>query len=121
MEFGDAHQIISLYYALSIAILDCKISSLPKGKESLTKIYIPSTKPEDWKSLLADPKKQWRKGYSAKGENKWDVCDFIRFVLLAGPGLGRCNHSPIRQRSKLRVIHRSFDLYEYCYLFLCID
>jgi len=32
----------------------------------LSKIYIPSTKPEDWQSLLADPEKQWRSGYSAK-------------------------------------------------------
>jgi hypothetical protein len=32
----------------------------------LSKIYIPSTKPEDWQSLLADPEKQWRRGYSAK-------------------------------------------------------
>jgi len=32
----------------------------------LSKIYIPTTKPEDWQSLLADPEKHWRKGYSAK-------------------------------------------------------
>jgi uncharacterized protein DUF6946 len=32
----------------------------------LSKIYIPSTKPEDWQSLLADPEKHWRKGYSAR-------------------------------------------------------
>lgn len=32
----------------------------------MSKIYIPSTKPEDWQSLLADPKKQWRRGYSAR-------------------------------------------------------
>jgi hypothetical protein len=30
----------------------------------MNKIYIPATKPEDWKSLLADPK-HWRQGYSA--------------------------------------------------------
>ncbi len=30
----------------------------------MNKIYIPATKPEDWKSLLADPK-HWRSGYSA--------------------------------------------------------
>jgi uncharacterized protein DUF6946 len=29
------------------------------------RIYIPATKPEDWKALLADPEKHWRKGYSA--------------------------------------------------------
>jgi hypothetical protein len=32
----------------------------------LSKIYIPTTKPEDWQSLLADPEKHWRKGYSAR-------------------------------------------------------
>ena len=30
----------------------------------MNKIYIPTTKPEDWKPLLADPK-HWRSGYSA--------------------------------------------------------
>jgi hypothetical protein len=30
------------------------------------RIYIPATKPEDWKRLLADPEKQWKTGYSAK-------------------------------------------------------
>ena len=30
------------------------------------KFYIPTTGPEDWKKLLADPEKQWRSGYSAK-------------------------------------------------------
>ena len=32
----------------------------------MNEIYIPSTKPEDWQSLLADPEKHWRKGYSAR-------------------------------------------------------
>jgi hypothetical protein len=32
----------------------------------MSKIYIPTTKPEDWQSLLADPEKHWRKGYSAR-------------------------------------------------------
>jgi hypothetical protein len=31
-----------------------------------SKIFIPATKPEDWKSLLAEPEKHWRKGYSAR-------------------------------------------------------
>lgn len=30
------------------------------------RIFVPSNGPEDWKSLLADPEKQWRTGYSAK-------------------------------------------------------
>src|SRR5688500_6454146 len=29
------------------------------------RIYVPSTGPNDWRRLLADPAKQWRKGYSA--------------------------------------------------------
>lgn len=32
----------------------------------MNNIYIPTTKPEDWQSLLADPEKHWRKGYSAR-------------------------------------------------------
>ena len=32
----------------------------------MSKIYIPTTKPEDWQSLLADPEKHWRQGYSAR-------------------------------------------------------
>jgi len=29
-------------------------------------IYIPTSSPEDWRKFLAEPKKQWRSGYSAK-------------------------------------------------------
>jgi len=29
-------------------------------------IYIPTSSPEDWRHLLAEPEKQWRSGYSAK-------------------------------------------------------
>jgi hypothetical protein len=32
----------------------------------VNKIFIPARKPEDWKSLLAEPDKQWKTGYSAK-------------------------------------------------------
>jgi len=32
----------------------------------VNKIFIPANKPEDWKSLLAEPDKQWKTGYSAK-------------------------------------------------------
>jgi Domain of unknown function (DUF6946) len=32
----------------------------------MNRIFIPATKAEDWKSLLAEPEKQWRTGYSAK-------------------------------------------------------
>ena len=32
----------------------------------MSRIFIPASKPEDWKSLLAEPNKHWRTGYSAK-------------------------------------------------------
>jgi hypothetical protein len=32
----------------------------------MSKIFIPANKPEDWKSLLAEPDKHWKTGYSAK-------------------------------------------------------
>jgi hypothetical protein len=32
----------------------------------MDRIFIPTRKPEDWKSLLAEPNKQWKTGYSAK-------------------------------------------------------
>ncbi|MFC2007641.1 DUF6946 family protein [Chloroflexota bacterium] len=32
----------------------------------MSNFYIPTNTPEDWKSLLADPDKHWKTGYSAK-------------------------------------------------------
>jgi len=32
----------------------------------MDKIFIPASKPEDWKRLLAEPEKHWKTGYSAK-------------------------------------------------------
>ena len=32
----------------------------------MSKFFIPTNIPEDWKSLLADPDKHWKTGYSAK-------------------------------------------------------
>ena len=32
----------------------------------MTRIYLPSTGPEDWRRFLGDPEKHWRTGYSAK-------------------------------------------------------
>ena len=31
----------------------------------MTKILIPSSGPDDWQQFLADPQKQWKRGYSA--------------------------------------------------------
>jgi len=32
----------------------------------MSKFFVPSNTPEDWKALLADPDKHWKTGYSAK-------------------------------------------------------
>jgi len=32
----------------------------------MNKIFVPTNKPEDWRLLLAEPRKHWRTGYSAK-------------------------------------------------------
>ena len=32
----------------------------------MNRILIPASTPEDWKKFLADPEKQWKKGYSAR-------------------------------------------------------
>jgi hypothetical protein len=35
------------------------------GEFDITKILIPTVGPEDWQRFLADPEKQWKRGYSA--------------------------------------------------------
>ncbi|GAH71370.1 unnamed protein product, partial [marine sediment metagenome] len=37
-----------------------------KGKRQVSRFFIPANMPEDWKSLLAKPDRQWRTGYSAQ-------------------------------------------------------
>lgn len=32
----------------------------------MSHIYIPTTSPEDWRRLLAEPDKHWKRGYSAR-------------------------------------------------------
>lgn len=32
----------------------------------MSRIFVPTTSPEDWRKLLADPEKHWRTGFSAK-------------------------------------------------------
>jgi len=49
-------------------------------------VYIPAKEPEDWKTFLADPDKQWRDGYSAKSlaytwQNSDGFPEKIRMVL----------------------------------------
>ena len=32
----------------------------------MSKVYVPSRGPDDWQRFLADPEKQWRRGFSAR-------------------------------------------------------
>jgi len=32
----------------------------------MNKIFVPTNRPEDWRLLLAEPRKHWKTGYSAK-------------------------------------------------------
>ncbi len=52
----------------------------------MNNIYIPTTSPEDWRQLLADPIKHWRSGYSARAlveswENASGLPDEIQSLL----------------------------------------
>jgi hypothetical protein len=49
----------------------------------MTKIFTPSSGPEDWKALLADPEKQWVRGFSARTlAHAWeDTVGFPREII----------------------------------------
>jgi hypothetical protein len=32
----------------------------------MSKVYVPSSGPDDWQRFLAEPEKQWRRGFSAR-------------------------------------------------------
>ena len=50
---------------------------------------IAANEPEDWRHLLADPQKHWRRGYSARAlAHCWQEADGIPAGCLAV--LGRC-------------------------------
>lgn len=58
----------------------------------MSKILIPTTSPEDWKGLLAEPEKQWKSGYSARSlAHCWENADGfppeIKDVLTQVPSL----------------------------------
>jgi len=58
----------------------------------MKKIFIPSSGPEDWKALLADPEKHWARGFSARSlAHSWEDTDGfpseIITVLKQSPGL----------------------------------
>ena len=42
----------------------------------MSRIFVPTTGPNDWKRLLADPEKHWRDGYSAKMlAERWEAAN----------------------------------------------
>ena len=56
----------------------------------MSKIFMPSSGPDDWKCLLADPEKHWAKGYSARTlAHAWEAVDSlppeIQSVLSQNP------------------------------------
>jgi hypothetical protein len=58
----------------------------------MSRIFVPSRGPDDWKSLLADPDKHWARGYSARTRaHCWEEAEGfpfeIRRVLSQHPAL----------------------------------
>lgn len=50
----------------------------------MAKILIPASSPEDWKGFLAEPDKQWRRGYSARSlAYCWQEADGIPQEVLS--------------------------------------
>ncbi len=55
-----------------------------------SKIFIPATKPDDWQQFLADPEKQWKKGFSARSlaycwQEANDIPKDVKEVLSKNP------------------------------------
>ena len=55
--------------------------SFRRSQSGTGKILIPTTSPDDWRRLLADPNSHWRTGYSAKT---------LAYCWEAEPGFPRC-------------------------------
>jgi hypothetical protein len=58
----------------------------------MTRIFMPTSGPEDWKQFLAEPEKHWKTGNSAKAlahcwEESGDIPDEVRTVLARVPEL----------------------------------
>jgi hypothetical protein len=58
----------------------------------MTKVFVPSVGPGDWKGLLADPEKHWARGYSARSlAHCWEDTEGfpaeINDVLIQVPSL----------------------------------
>ncbi|KWV59819.1 hypothetical protein AS156_30305 [Bradyrhizobium macuxiense] len=55
----------------------------------MRRIYVPTTGPQNWQTLLADPEKQWRTGYSARTlAHCWEAAEGLppEIAALFGPG-----------------------------------
>ena len=68
-----------------------------------SKIFIPATKPDDWKQLLADPEKQWKIGFSARTlaycwQEANDIPKKIKEVLSKTPALKEIGRASCRER-----------------------
>ena len=62
----------------------------------MSKIFIPANKPEDWKTLLAEPDKHWKKGCSARAlAYCWQEADgfpeSVRNVLMLVHSFSQAN------------------------------
>lgn len=57
----------------------------------MAKTLIPASSPEDWKCFLAEPNKQWRRGYSARTlAYRWQAADGIPQRVLSVLGQVPC-------------------------------
>jgi len=61
----------------------------------MTRIYIPSSEPDDWRQFLAEPQTQWQTGYSAKSlAYSWEEADGFPEEIetaLADPDIAALN------------------------------
>jgi len=61
----------------------------------MTRIYIPSSGPDDWRQFLAEPQNQWQTGYSAKSlAYSWEEADGFPDEIqaaLAAPDIAALN------------------------------
>src|SRR5260370_2409712 len=79
----------------------------------MPKIYRPTSGPDDWKSFLAEPKKRWKTGFSARTlAHCWEHADGLRqtFAVMvegkvreafAEPLVHWLEHSSDRKRTPL--------------------
>ena len=69
----------------------------------INRIFIPTTSPEDWKALLAQPDKQWRTGYSAKAlAHCWEEAQ--GFPKSVEQVFSKTSHSPFKSIVPLLIL-----------------